>query len=211
MTQRIAFFLRTKDSVNDFRRILKSFVAVPNLSRAVVTSGFYQEGTATTAFKASDLFYFPCVKRAKPSPITFVGVYDGRWMPAFTLFGFNVIANNCKCCVDISTRKAKGPKWHAKVFIGHIGGVPRFGIIGSSNLTRPAADTSKPFNFEADAVVWYESDLDVNAAVLEGLEPQARLGQVLMTKYDPQDILNNGRSVQDQLQALQDQILALPT
>ena len=108
-------------------------------------------------------------------------------------------------------QKPKGAKWHAKVFIGHIGGQPRFGIIGSSNLTRPAADLTKPYNFEADAVVWYESDAEVNAAVLEGLEPQARLGQVLMAKYDPEDTLNNGRSIQDQLQALQNAIFGLAT
>ena len=208
MTQRIAFFIRTTAATNDFKRILESFVSIPTLSRAVITSGFYQEGPT---FFASDLFKFPCVNRSSPSLVTFVGVYDGRWVPAFTQFGFNVIKNACKCCVDISLRRPKGARWHAKVFIGHIGGHPRFGIVGSSNLTRPAADTTKPFNFEADAVVWYESDTDVHSAVLRGMEAVAHQAMVLMTKYDPQDTLNNGRSIQDQLQALENQILGLAT
>lgn len=144
-------------------------------------------------------------------PITFVGVYNAYWGAAFGAFTQNVQTANCSCCVKVNSLSPKGHRWHAKVFIGSINGRPRFGIVGSSNLTRPAADTSKPFNFEADAVFWYETDKEVHSAVIERLEPLARSGEVFLTTYNPTDTLNGNRSLEDQLQDLQNQVLGIGT
>jgi hypothetical protein len=205
MTQRIAVFLRKTAAVNHFRTVLDSFLRVPTLSSAVVTSGFYQEGPA---FFASTIFSFPCTKRSTPLLLTFIGVYNGYWVQAFNKFFQNVQNSNCICCVNVSTRSPKGLRWHAKVFIGSIAGSPRMGIIGSSNLTRPAAGTSTPFNYEADVVLWYASDTIVNTAVLEILEPLVQSGEVLVSSYDQDDPLNGGRSLEDHLTALQNEILS---
>lgn len=204
MTQRIAIFLRKTEVTNHFRRVLTAFLGLPNLSDVLVTSGFFQEGPK---FFASSLFNFPCKSKSSPVPITFVGVYNGYWAKSFSSFIQNVQNANCSCCVKINQLSPKGHRWHAKVFIGSIGNRPRFGIVGSSNLTRPAADTSKPFNFEADAVIWYEADKAVHSAVMEQLEPLAPSGQVLLTTYNPAEILNANRSLEDQLQSLKDQVL----
>lgn len=206
MTQRIAIFLRKTHATNHFRRVLTAFIGLPNLSSAVVTSGFFQEGPN---FFASNLFKFPCTSRTTPVPITFVGVYNGYWVPPFNTFIHNVQAANCSCCVKVNSLSPKGHRWHAKVFIGSINDRPRFGIVGSSNLTRPAADTSKPFNFEADAVFWYETDTAANSAVVEQLEPLTRSGEVLLTTYNPSDVLNGNRNLEDQLQSLQNQVLSI--
>lgn len=208
MTQRIAIFLRTTHATNHFRRVLAAFINLPNLSGAVVTSGFIQEGPH---FFASSLFNIPCTSKASPVPITFVGVYNGYWVPAFKTFTHKVQTSNCSCCVKVNSLSPKGHRWHAKVFIGSINGHPRFGIVGSSNLTRPAADTSKPFNFEADAVFWYETDTAVHSAVIEQLEPLALSGEVFLTTYNPSDALNGDRSLEDQLQALQNHVLGIGT
>lgn len=203
--QRIALFLRKKHSVNDFRRILQGFVAAKCLSGATVTSGFFQE---SSSFSASDLFVRPCTHQTTPTHIMFVGVYNGFWVPAFTSFGFNLFNKQpCTCCTSVSFKKPKGAKWHAKVFVGSIGGRPRFGIVGSSNLTRPAAGLSSPFNYEADAVLWYESDSEVHACVMEGIELLGP-GHVLVTTYSQEDPLNNDLSLEAQLAAIEQDILS---
>jgi hypothetical protein len=204
MTQRVALFLRKTAAVNDFNRILRAFVSAKCLSGATVTSGFFQEDNK---FQASDLFVRKCTRQSNATHITFVGVYNGFWVPAFTLFGSNLFFKTpCSCCTTISFRKPKGAKWHAKVFIGSIAGRPRFGIIGSSNLTRPAADLSSPFNYEADAVLWYESDAEINGLILEGLE-RLGAGHVLVSTYSAEDPLNSGISLEHQLAAIEQEIL----
>ena len=160
-------------------------------------------------FFASSLFKLPCTSRPVPVPITFVGVYNAYWVSPFNTFIHNVQNANCPGCVKVINLSPKGHRWHAKVFIGSINGTPRFGIVGSSNLTRPAADTSKPFNFEADAVLWYETDTAVHSAVIEQLEPLAGSGEVLLTTYNPSDVLNGNLSLEKQLQLLQDQVMGI--
>ncbi|MCF8811754.1 hypothetical protein KIP31_21110 [Xanthomonas campestris pv. campestris] len=208
MTQRIALFLRKTAAVNDFNRILRSFVSAKSLSGATVTSGFFQEDHK---FKASDLFKRPCTTQASPTHITFVGVYNSYWVPSFISFGINLSSGMpCSCCTTISFKKPKGAKWHAKVFVGSIGGRPRFGIIGSSNLTRPAAGTTSPFNYEADAVMWHESDSEINGLILERLE-RLGPGHVLVSTYAADDPLNAGISLEQQLAAVEQEILSAGT
>jgi hypothetical protein len=206
MTQRIAIFLRKTQATNHFRRLLTSLIGLPNLSSAVITSGFYQEGPN---FFASSLFRFPCSSKKTPLHIKFVGVYNGYWTKSFATFVHNVQAANCLCCVKVDSISPKGHRWHAKLFIGSINNRPRFGILGSSNLTRPAADISKPFNFEADAVFWYETDTAVHSTIIEQFQPLAQSGEILMTTYNPSEVFNSGRNLEEHLQSLQDQLLSI--
>ncbi|MEW5708893.1 MAG: hypothetical protein AB1830_08315 [Pseudomonadota bacterium] len=136
-----------------------------------------------------------------------MGVHNQYWTAQFNTFVTSVQTMNCPSCIRVSKRMLKGLRWHAKTFIGSIGGAPRIGIIGSSNLTRPAADTSHPFNYEADVVLWHEDDTEINAAVTQQFEnlPDGS-HEVIVTTYE-QGGPNGAFTLQERLENLRKEIL----
>lgn len=101
---------------------------------------------------------------------------------------------------------SKGLRWHAKTFIGSVAGAPRIGIIGSSNLTRPAADTSSPFNYEADVVLWYEDDKEINAVVSQQFANLDGSHEVIVTSYE-RGGPNGTLTLEERLGSLRDDII----
>lgn len=203
MRQRIAIFLRRSASINRFRNILVGCVNEGCVNEAVISSGFFQEDNK---FSGSALFALTPSRCGRPIDLIFVGVHNSRWVAQFNFFVTTIQRANCLGCVSISKRKPRGLRWHAKTFIGSIGGEPRIGIIGSSNLTRPAADTSKPFNYEADVVLWYESDNAIDKIVSQQIESKDGSHEVIVTTYE-EGGLNGPLSLGDRLRSLRDEIL----
>ena len=77
---------------------------------------------------------------------------------------------------------------------------PILGIIGSSNMTRPAFSSGGTFNYEADVVMWDDSirGLDgIMSSVIEGNENPFGL---IVTDYDPDK--NKGVSIADRLNGI---------
>lgn len=204
MAQKVAIFLRRSVSVNRFRALLDGILSCSSISEALVSSGFYQE---RGSFSASTIFKLTPQRCCNPINLVFVGVYNYRSLPEFDAFVSLVQKNNCPLCVTVKKRKPKGLHWHAKTFIGNISGKPRVGIIGSSNLTRPAADTTQHFNFEADVVLWHEEDTEINN-LINGLLENTDGGsqEVMITTYE-QGGPNGRLSLEARLQSLRNEIL----
>ena len=176
----------------------------PTLSEAIVASGFFQEGTS---FAGSNIFALTPSRCCSPLDLVFVGVHNPYWTAQFSAFASNVASANCPACVTVTKRMPKGLRWHAKTFIGSVAGVPRIGIIGSSNLTRPAADTSKPFNYEADVVLWHEADTAIDKIVTSQFEnTQDGSHEVIVTTYE-QGGPNGPLSLQARLESLRNEII----
>lgn len=207
MPQKAAIFLRRSASINRFRSVLGGCLTAPSLTEAIVASGFFQE---RANFAASKLFNLGRGAHCQPLTLTFVGVYNGHWVPQFNDFVSSVRASNHTGGVTVTKRRAKGLRWHAKTFIGSVRGVPRVGIIGSSNMTRPAADTTAPFNYEADVVLWYEADAEINSVMSTQLANIDGDHGVIVTTYD-QGGANGALSLGDRLKVLRDEILNTST
>lgn len=205
MGQKVAILLRRTASINRFRDIFEGCLKTLCIDRAVISSGFFRENTG---FNASHLFDLTPIRCANPLELVFVGVYDYRAKPAFNTFVSNVQNSNCPFCVKVFKRMPKGLRWHAKTFIGSVNSKPRIGIIGSSNLTARAAGTSTPFNYEADVVLWYDDDKEINA-IISGQLANIDNGshEVIVTPYE-QGGLNGNLSLENRLKNLEDEIIS---
>lgn len=204
MRQRLAIFLRRSVAVNRFRAILEECLREPTVTEAIVASGFFQEGAA---FSGSSIFSVSHARSCKPLDLVFVGVHNPYWTAQFNTFSSNVASANCPACVTVTKRMPKGLRWHAKTFIGSVSGSPRIAIIGSSNLTRPAADRTKPFNYEADVVLWYEGDVAINKIVTSQFEnlPDGS-HEVIVSTYE-QGGYNGSLTLEDRLKSLREEIM----
>ncbi len=204
MRQRVAIFLRRSEAVNRFRGVLEACLRQRVLTEAVVASGFFQEGPK---FSSAGIFALTPHRCCSPLDLVFVGVHNQYWTAQFNAFVTAVQSTNCPLCIRVTRRMPKGLRWHAKTFIGSVGGTPRIGIIGSSNLTRPAADTSAPFNYEADVVLWYEDDTEIDSVVRQQIENLPNGShEVLVTTYE-QGGPNGSLSLEERLKNLRDEIL----
>jgi hypothetical protein len=203
--QKVAIFLRRSAAINRFRGILVDCLAKPSLSEAVVASGFFQEGPK---FSGASIFSVSPTRCGSPLDLIFVGVHNPYWTAQFNSFVASVESANCALCIKVTKRMPKGLRWHAKTFIGSVKGVPRVGIIGSSNITRPAADTSTPFNYEADVVLWHEDDKEINATVTRQFE-NLRDGshEVIVTTYESGGP-NGQLTLEERLQSLREEIIS---
>ena len=208
----IAMILRTRVAINRFQAAIVNAVACPHFDRALLCSGFFQEGSG--GYFASNTFLpgTSCMRRPTPMEMSVVGTYNLYGLPPFHAFVDNVRAlTTCTCCLNISKRKTN--RWHAKVFIAWESGVPAFAVIGSSNITRPAFDTTSPFNFESDVILWNTSCSNATAlaerlfgdikgtldVLFANYEEKGRNGQMTladkMTKL-AEEIINSSNSIE---------------
>lgn len=149
----IAIILRTEVAVNRFQQAIVSAIAFPSFDKALLCSGFFQEG-GKGKYYASDTLVRGLV-RPTPMELTAIGTYSPLWLGPFHDFVSGVCSKASPHYLNIKKRKAN--RWHAKVFIAWESGAPAFAVIGSSNITRPAFDKSSPFNFECDVIIWNTS------------------------------------------------------
>jgi hypothetical protein len=205
--QKVAIFLRRSASINRFRGVIEGCLQVPSLTEAVIASGFFQE---RANFSAAQIFNALGRRGSKPLELIFVGVYNGHWVPQFDKFVSLVKTGNSTRRVTVRKRRMKGLRWHAKVFVGSVQGVPCVAVVGSSNMTRPAADTTKPFNYEADVVLWDESFHDVNSAISGQIENIAGDHEVIVTTYEPGGA-NGSLTLEERLVSLRNEILGSST
>lgn len=153
----IALIFRSAPGVNRFREALLAALAENNFDRALLCSGFFQEGVG--AYSISDsIFLDPALNpRIANLHLTTVGVYSSAEYSRYADFISNLIGISAGIHPWLTITSLLSTKFHAKVFIAWVGDVPAFGIIGSSNATRRAADIGSPWNREADVIIWNDA------------------------------------------------------
>lgn len=195
----IAIILRNQMVPNIFRNLLLSGIQLPNLTEVIFCSGFFQESRRSTYNVSLEggLAHSLCNSKAK---VITVGVHSHTWRQSFDNFNKALITAGA----NVTIRKVRSDKWHAKVFIASTKNGPVFSLIGSSNMTRPAFSTSKPFNYEADVALWVPQAKGVSTAIRNVLIESSPL-DVIQTTYSPNK--NGGLSVRERLTQLRQDIL----
>ena len=192
--------LRTSAKTNVFRDAVISTIGSGHLDEVLICSGFYQENFQGSHFQVSGEASFAKVCAASKIRLTTVGVHNNTWKSSYRDFRDNMKAAG----VAINSYYKAGLKWHAKVYIGFRGGDPLVGIVGSSNLTRPAFSVTSPFNNECDVYLW-DRKSKINDAALAAAE--AASSQILIrAPYVPR--LNGGRTVSQILSMVRDEVLS---
>lgn len=210
--ERIAIFLRQSETQNFFREVISRCVSESSLDDLYICSGFFQERKNFSA--SSELGHHLHSSKS----ITVVGIYNGLWRSQFDDFvsSLHKISRAKGLPLTINKRRTKGYRWHAKIFIACSGKTPVLAIVGSSNITRPAFGNTKPWNYEADVVLWdaqssadslmrdvFSDPKSSNEDLSDDLHDQS----VIVTSYDSEDPLNSGLSLKERINYLLDELL----
>ena len=142
--------LRTEGSTSYFRRYLLKLVNLPRSNRLLLCSGYTQESRGYSILNDQLL---ATIVSNDLEVITVAGKLSHNWPNQYRDFVRRLRASG----ISLKSYRARRKNWHAKVAIKLRGDVPVAGIIGSSNLTRPAyGEPFADYNYEADVVVWVD-------------------------------------------------------
>lgn len=199
----IAVILRNQLPINRFRDLLIGSIGTGAGDSGLLCSGFYQEnrGKKKPLYRATLEKGFAKEVANSKIRLDVVGIYNGTWKQSYREFKSNMLAagGNVNCFYK------NGLKWHAKVFVLSKEDVPVFGIIGSSNITRPAFSSIKDFNYECDVILWPDENSVINDWMTKQLDQNNFPFEVINAPYLPE--LNGELSIQDRLQSLKREIL----
>lgn len=195
----IAILLRNQQVPNVFRNLLLNAIQLPNIKEVIICSGFFQD-YFKSAYCASTEGNLAQKLATSNAEVITVGIHNHQWRFPFDKFNNSLTTAG----VNLAVRKVKGYKWHAKVFIASTKNGPVFSLIGSSNMTRNAFSTSKPFNYEADVALWIPQAKGVSSAVNNVLS-ESSPSDVIRTSYSPNK--NGGLTIRDRLIQLREDIL----
>lgn len=151
----VLIIFRNSALINRFHQLIIDSLNSGKGDEVIICSGFFQEDQLFSASMTTQLACSICQSNLK---ITTIGIHNGSWKKRYKKFRDNFL----NCNININALFSKKYHWHAKIFILKKNGLPIFGIIGSSNLTRPAFGLSSPFNFEADVVLWDKNIKEIN-------------------------------------------------
>lgn len=196
----IAITLRDQVGVNHFRDLLIGSIRSGAGTSALLCSGFFQEGFRSSYLASKETHFSKELANSKVA-LTTVGVHNYGWFRAYKSFRNNMLAAG----VNISCFRSPGMRWHAKVFILSSNDQPVFGIIGSSNITRPAFSTTNPFNRECDVFLWSDSNNAISDWMENRMDELNDYRGVIRAPYLPE--MNGGLGVEDRLSRLQDQVI----
>lgn len=193
----LLIILRKKHNFNLFRNIILNSLASSVGDEALLCSGFFQELRGSPPYQASkDLGN--SLSKSKVI-LTTVGIHNKGWLKEYQIFVKNlkkIIGNRVlpMHCSDF--------RWHAKIFILSIKDENILGIIGSSNITRPAFDITQPYNKECDIILWNNAISKLNEIIEQS-----------MKEYEPEELIQsfydeeiNKLSINDRLKKLKDEI-----
>jgi hypothetical protein len=154
----LLLFLRQNESYSYFRRALHLLVKSPDANRLLLGSGYFWEDIPTDRRQYSVLHdgLLNEIVAAKPKEVILIGgKFSGySWTQRFRMFAQRLR----NAGITISAFKVKGNNWHAKIAFALKDDHPLAGLIGSSNLTRPAYQEGMAitFNHEADVLIWMD-------------------------------------------------------
>lgn len=199
----IAIIFRKQLSVNNFRDMVIGALNSGCGDNAIICSGYFQEalGVRGTSYRASqEPGFIQALTRNEIALIT-VGIYNSSWKTSYVNFRDSLRMAG----VNVAARYVRDLRWHAKVFILSHGQDPIFGIVGSSNITRPAFGTIKDFNYECDVVIWPKSVRKITNIINSLLLQGDIAHQVIRAPYLRS--INGSLSIQDRLLKLKREIL----
>jgi phosphatidylserine/phosphatidylglycerophosphate/cardiolipin synthase-like enzyme len=212
--QKIAIILRKNSTPNIFREIILSSFGAHEFDELLICSGFFQEKKGKkTSFLASQSFatkapQYPCKKN-----ITTVGIYNNIWKKQYDDFTTALANIKCSCGTSLVVKKRQIKKyhWHAKVFIASSNTKPIIGIIGSSNITSRAFGALASWNYEADVVLWDDSNKVASKIISEAfesnlIEQQQPSNEIIVSNYAIRDLRNRGLTLSQRLATLQQDI-----
>lgn len=196
----IAILLRNQQTPNVFRNLILNVVQIPDLKQIIICSGFFQDKFNKSTYCASTEGNLAQKLAASKAEVITVGLHNSQWKFSFDEFNNSLTTAG----VNLKVRKISGYRWHAKVFIASTKNGPVFSLIGSSNMTRNAFSTSKPFNYEADVALWVPQAKGVSSAVNNILSESSSY-DVIRTSYSPRK--NEGLTIRSRLTQLRNDIL----
>ena len=150
----LLIFLRTDHKISHFRRNLMRLISAPNSNRLLLCSGYVSEGKR---YSVLDDGLLNAIRTANVQVTTVAGMFRyNAWKNRYDNF-VKKLKNN-----HVPTTSGKLlSNWHAKVAMKLSGKTPVAGLIGSSNLTRPAYGQGyKRFNYEADVLIWTNNPIN---------------------------------------------------
>ncbi len=155
--EKIAIVLRKSETENKFREVILGAFKQDGFVDIHICSGFFQE---RGKYFASNCFIANAAKISCKRNVNTVGVYNGIWKGDFDSFvaGLRKIKCSCGTPLNVIKRKIKRYHWHAKIFIASDSNGPQLGVIGSSNITSRAFGLTTAWNFEADVILWNDSN-----------------------------------------------------
>lgn len=144
----LMIFLRKDKQTSYFRDALLEITNIPGATRLVLCSGYFSEIKKFSI--AGELLKGTRIRNLEVMAIGGMFQYS-KQLQSFTDFIVKLRANH----VQVNPFKAINNRWHAKVAIVLNQNTPLAGIIGSSNLTRPAFGIGAIpiFNHEADVLL----------------------------------------------------------
>ena len=195
----ISIVLRTTAATNTFRDAIIAAIGSGHIDEALLCSGFFQENFNGGHYKVSTEGGLAAVCATSGIALTTVGVHNAHWMAAYQ----NFQASLQSAGVKVKCLYKPSMHWHAKVFIGSRAGVPQIGIVGSSNMTRPAFSVTKPFNNECDVFLW-DRKSPIGGLAAEFAD---RLGENIVIRAPFIPRMNGGQSVADILSRIRDEVI----
>lgn len=178
----IAILFRKDGNVSPFKSMLKRLIELPQGEHLLLCSGCIQEPPYSYSVTQDTGLLQAISKGCKGSVVIVSDRYaSGRWKPAYSCFVTQMLDHAEVNGLSVIERRTKAKaKWHAKVAMKISGEMDRLtslrdagpiaGIIGSSNLTRPAcqAPATYPFNHECDVFLWNDEESTVKTHLVEG-------------------------------------------
>lgn len=155
----LMIFLRKRAQINWFRDIVIDSINSGAGNRVILCSGFFQEGGKYHASIERNLAE---VLHNRSIEITTIGIHNHNWLQKYKNFRNSLLYAG----VNITAKYTSNLKWHAKIFNLKNNTNPILGIIGSSNITRPAFSDNVPFNYEADIVLWSKENRTIDRMIV---------------------------------------------
>lgn len=196
----LIIFLR-KRTYNHFREVVLKSLDSGAGNKAVMSSGFFQENFRGSSYAVSTEGNFDQILLRNKIELTTVGVHNWFWLHSYKNFRDNLIARG----VNIIAKRVQRLHWHAKIFILKKDDRPILGIVGSSNMTKNAFGHSKPFNYEADVIIWLDDIQPINDLMARIINELGQFpGESIVADYDPDK--NFGQSIEDKLRQIDNDI-----
>ena len=218
----IFFTLRRDGAESLFKKFMLDMLDAIQPEEILLCSGYFQENKpyddengnkcyssyqVTTDSDYNNLTI--CDVLSNTQQITLVGSKDdaqGYWGESYTSFYHNL--RNSLGVDRVKAYRDKLNHWHAKEMLMLSNHMVIAGIIGSSNLTRPAYGSNYPptYNIEADTYIYSDVYDQSVRVLLNQVQDGVNSSSIIVASYSPS--LNGGRDECAKLQEHYDHIMA---
>ena len=150
----VKIVLRKRYDFSPFRRILNLLLQAPLGDTVLLCSGYIWQPSRRYNILNDGLRNAILNGCANGELITVAGKFNPGYYRYYSNFYHNFI-NDLRRNIKVRAYYAPRKNWHAKVALRLANNRPVAGIIGSSNLTRPAyGENWRNWNYEADVLIW---------------------------------------------------------